>query len=180
MICLQNELKEHIKNMKTIIYKYLVYVIYFLGIGMTSSGIVLMPFNTVRYSIILIIGLGLFLAGSIFNEIVINNHKMTAAESVKLISLSLTLALGIGMISGGISHFKESPVYVAYLIPMGIIISFISFIMKNNLKLTKKEKYMVYIGVVVIALILLIILFLAASSYSMDMNPGGDIFKMEH
>ncbi|KGE19364.1 hypothetical protein [Paenibacillus wynnii] len=163
--------------MKNMIYKYLVYVIYFLGIGMTSSGIVLMPFNAVRYSIILIIGLSLFLAGSIFNEIVINQHKMTAAESVKLIALSLTLALGIGMISGGISHFKESPIYVAYLIPMGIVISFISFILKNNLKLPKKEQMLMYSGVVAVASILFIILFFSASSSSMNMTPGGDIFK---
>ncbi|MCL6605414.1 MAG: hypothetical protein K6T94_21330 [Paenibacillus sp.] len=165
--------------MKNMIYKYLVYVIYFLGIGMTSSGIVLMPFNAVRYSIILIIGLSLFLAGSIFNEIVINHHKMTAAESVKLITLSLTLALGIGMISGGISHFKESPMYVAYLIPMGIVISFISFMLKNNFKLPKKERMMMYAGVVGAASILFIVLFFAASSPSMDMPPGGDIFKMD-
>lgn len=165
--------------MKNMIYKYLVYVIYFLGIGMTSSGIVLMPFNAVRYSIILIIGLSLFLAGSIFNEIVINHHKMTAAESVKLITLSLTLALGIGMISGGISHFKESPIYVAYLIPMGIVISFISFMLKNNFKLPKKEQMMMYAGVVGAASILFIVLFFAASSSSMDMPPGGDIFKMD-
>jgi hypothetical protein len=173
------ELKELTAHMKNIIYKYLVYIIYFLGIGMTSSGIVLMPFNVVRYSIILIIGLSLFLAGSIFNEIVINQHKMTASESVKLITLSLTLALGIGMISGGISHFKESPIYVAYLIPIGIVISFISFVLKNNLRLHKKEQMIMYAGVIVAASLLFIILFLAASSFSTDMTPGGDIFNMD-
>lgn len=164
--------------MKNMIYKYLVYVIYFLGIGMTSSGIVLMPFNTVRYSIILGIGLSLFLAGSIFNEIVINHQKMTARESIKLITLSLTLALGIGMISGGISHFKESPIYVAYLIPMGIVISFVSFILKNNLKLPKKEQWLMYSGIVAVASVLFFILFFSASSSSVNVTPGGDIFKM--
>jgi hypothetical protein len=166
--------------MKNIIYKYLVYVIYFLGIGMTSSGIVLMPFNHVRYSIILIIGLGLFLTGSVFNEIVINNHKLSAKESVKLIALSLTLALGIGMISGGISHFKESPRYVSFLIPLGIIISFISFTIKNNFELNKNEKFIIYIGVVLFALIIFIILSFAVSHLTMDMAPGGDIFKGGH
>lgn len=166
--------------MKKIIYKYLVYIIYFLGIGMTSSGIVLMPFNHVRYSIILITGLGLFLAGSVFNEVVIDSHKMSSLESIKLITVSLTLALGIGMISGGISHFKESPRYVSFLIPLGTIISFISFIIKNNFKLQKKEKFMMYIGVVLVALLLFIILSFAVSSLSMNMNPGGDIFKGAH
>lgn len=166
--------------MKKIIYNYLVYIIYFLGIGMTSSGIVLMPFNHLRYSIILIIGLGLFLSGSIFNELVINNNKLSALESLKLITLSLTLALGIGMISGGISHFKESPQYVSFLIPLGIIISFISFIKKNDFSLNKKDKFMLYLGVFLVSLILFIILYFVSSSLTMDMAPGGDIFKGVH
>lgn len=75
---------------------------------------------------------------------------MSFKESVKLVIVSLTLAIGIGMISGGIAHFKESPVYVSYLIPIGIIVSFVSFKIKNAFKLTKKE------------FILLIIIFICA------------------
>lgn len=167
--------------MKNLIYKYLVYIIYFLGIGMTSSGVVLMPFNTTRYSIILFIGLSLFIAGSIFNEVVIDHHHMTAIDSIKLVILSLTLAIGIGMISGGISHFKESPTYVSYLIPLGIVISFISYTFKNNFKLNKKEKLMVFTGIVILAIIIFVGLSIAASNMAMmNMAPGGDIFNGGH
>lgn len=166
--------------MKKAIYKYLVYVIYFLGIGMTSSGIVLMPFNHVRYSIILSIGLGLFLTGSVFNEVVINKQHLTARESIKLVVVSLTLAIGIGMISGGISHFNESPRYVSYLIPLGIAISFISFIIKNDFEITKKEKVTMFVGVIIVAIIVHIILSIAAANVGMNMTPGGDIFKGGH
>lgn len=166
--------------MKKAIYKYLVYVIYFLGIGMTSSGIVLMPFNHVRYSIILSIGLGLFLTGSVFNEVVINKHHLSAVESIKLVVVSLTLAIGIGMISGGISHFNESPRYVSYLIPLGIAISFISFITKNDFEITKKQKITMFIAVIIVAIIVHIILSIAAANAMMNMPPGGDIFKGGH
>jgi hypothetical protein len=167
--------------MKNLIYKYLVYIIYFLGIGMTSSGVVLMPFNTMRYSIILLIGLSLFITGSIFNEVVIDKHTLSAKESLRLISLSLTLAIGIGMISGGISHFKESPTYVSYLIPLGIIISFVSFTFKNNFILNKKEKLIVFTSAIILAVIIFIGLSVAASNMAMmDMAPGGDIFKGGH
>jgi hypothetical protein len=165
---------------KNLIYKYLVYIVYFLGIGMTSSGIVLMPFNYVRYSIIMVIGLGLFLTGSIFNELVINKTRLSASESVKLVVFSLTLAIGIGMISGGISHFKESPRYVSYLIPLGIIISFISFAIKNNIKLSESEKLIIFTSVVVFALFIHIGLVIAAENAVMSMPPGGDIFKPKH
>jgi hypothetical protein len=166
--------------MKQVIYKYLVYIVYFLGIGMTSSGIVLMPFNNVRYSIILSIGLGLFLTGSVFNEVVINKQHLSVVETIKLVILSLTLAIGIGMISGGIAHFKESPRYVTYLIPLGIVISFISFAIKNKFQLTKKEKLTLFLGIIIIAVTVYIFLGIAAANTTMDMTPGGDIFKGGH
>jgi len=166
--------------LKKLVYKYLVYIIYFLGIGMTSSGIVLMPFNAVRYSIILSIGLSLFIAGSVFNEVVIDKHRLSAFESIKLIVFSLTLAIGIGMISGGISHFKESPTYVSYLIPLGIVVSFISFMVKNNFKLGNKEKFIVIAGVICFAVLVYAALTFMAGNIVMEMTPGGDIFKGGH
>lgn len=162
--------------MKKLIYKYLVYIIYFLGIGMTSSGIVLMPFNAVRYSIILGIGLSLFIAGSVFNEVVIDKRNLSILQSMRLILLSLTLAIGIGMISGGISHFKESPTYVSFLIPLGIIISFVSFTLKNNFILTKKQIFLTCLLLIVIASLVFLGLTIAASMM-VGMPMGGDIFK---
>ena len=165
--------------MNNIIYKYLVYVAYFLGIGMTSSGIVLMPFNPYRYGIILCIGLGLFIASSLFNEVVIDKHNLSALQSMKLIILSLTLAIGIGMISGGISHFKENPTYVAFLIPCGILISFLSYIYKNNITFAKGQRISAIILIMIISVFVFITLALAASLMT-DMPMGGDIFKGSH
>jgi hypothetical protein len=138
-----------------------------------------MPFNAIRYSIILCVGLSLFIAGSVFNEVIIDKHNLSAKESIRLILLSLTLAIGIGMISGGISHFKESPTYVSFLIPLGIIISFVSFTLKNNYVLVKKEKLIVSAVVIIFAVVVFIGLSFAASMM-MDMPIGGDIFNGGH
>lgn len=165
--------------MEKLYYKYLVYIIYFLGIGMTSSGIVLMPFNPMRYSIILGVGLSLFIAGSVFNEVVIDKKNLSVIQSIRLILLSLTLAIGIGMISGGISHFKESPSYVSYLIPLGVVISFTSFAVKNDFQLTKKDKITSFAAIIFCAFLIFIGLSIAASTM-MGMPTGGDIFKGGH
>lgn len=165
--------------MKKLVYKYLVYIIYFLGIGMTSSGIVLMPFNPIRYSIILVLGLSLFIASSVFNEVVIDKHNLSALQSFQLILLSLTLAIGIGMISGGISHFKESPTYVSFLIPLGIIISFFSFSVKNKFELSKQDKIILSTVVILFAFVVFLGLSYAAAMM-MDMPSGGDIFNGGH
>jgi hypothetical protein len=154
-----------------------VYIVYFLGVGMVSSGIVLMPFNYSRYGTILIIGLLLFSTGSFINEVIIDKKHLSFKESVKLVIVSLTLAIGIGMISGGIAHFKESPTYVSYLIPIGIIVSFISFKVKNAFELTKKEFITLIIIFAMLAIAVHIGLSIAANSMLMNATPGGDIFK---
>lgn len=163
--------------MKNAIHKYLVYVTYFLGIGMTSSGIVLMPFNAIRYSIILIIGLSLFLTSSIFNEIVVEKHQLTISQSIRLSVLSLGLALGIGMISGGIAHFKESPLYVAYLIPFGILISFISFMLKNHEKVFVEFRLKMLSVITILAICLFGALYFSAQAEIQVTPKGGDVFK---
>ncbi len=161
--------------MKNAIYKYLVYVIYFLGIGMISSGIVLMPFNRIRYGVVLIIGLSLFLAGSLFNEFIIDKHSLSKSESIKLVFWSLMLALGIGMISGGISHYKESPVYVSYLIPIGIFLSFISFFVKNHYDIFEQNKVKLVTGILLMSFVVYIALNMTI--VNMEIPVGGDIFK---
>ena len=164
---------------KKLIPMYIIYVIYFLGIGMVSSGIVLMPFNILRYSIILATGLILFSSGSYINEFVIDKKKASIAKVFRLVLVSLTLAIGIGMISGGISHFKESPVYASYLIPLGIVISFISFTIKNGFTLSKKDKMVFVVGILTVGLFAHFGLSAMASNFTANgnMSKGGDVFK---
>lgn len=162
--------------LKNLIFKYLIYIVYFLGIGMVSSGIVLMPFNAGRYGLILLIGLILFTTGSFINEILLEKKQMSSIERIKLIVVSLTLAIGIGMISGGIAHFKESPLYVSFLIPLGLVISFASFKVKHNIQLSKKENLMLIIGLFIVSSSIYTGLSLTAASLDAS-NNGGDIFK---
>ncbi len=161
---------------------YMVYVIYFLGIGMVSSGIVLMPFNVARYSTILSIGLLLFISGASVNEFYIDKKELSFKKMIKLVLVSLSLAIGIGMMSGGISHFKESPIYVSYLIPLGFMISLASFTIKNGYILTKKVRVFFVMGILVIGLFSHLTLSTMANHYLMNgkTTPGGDIFMDGH
>ncbi|OEH84443.1 hypothetical protein BHU72_09500 [Desulfuribacillus stibiiarsenatis] len=167
--------------LKKLVSMYVIYVVYFLGIGMTSSGIVLMPFNFIRYSTVLLFGLLLFTAGSYINEFVIDKKQISVSKVLKLIFSSLGLAIGIGMISGGIAHFKEAPIYVSYLIPSGIVISLLSFTVKNEYSLTGKEAIVLIFGSMIISAIIFTGLYHMATNYleSPDAKKGGDIF-MNH
>jgi len=161
---------------KKLIYNYLVYVIYFVGTGMVSSGIVLMPFNAARYTIIFIVGLMLFATGSIFNELVINKTRLSFKQIMKLVITSLTLSIGIGMISGGISHFKEATVYVTYLMPIGILFSITSFGIKNSYKLKVGQIIILAIVLIIFATGLHYALQALAINLFPDVKFGGDIF----
>ena len=162
--------------LKNAVLRYLIYIAYFLGIGMVSSGIVLMPFNAVRYGSIMVIGLILFSMSSFVNEIILEKKELTPRERFNLVLVSLALAIGIGMISGGIAHFKESPVYVTYLIPIGLVISFISYIIKNNYKLSKRQLTIVSVVLVITALSAHTGLSVAATKLGY-VKPGGDVFN---
>lgn len=166
------------ENIVKLIMNYVVYVVYFLGIGLVSSGIVLLPFNTRRYTIVLIAGLLLFITGSLMNEVIISKNNLSLKETMKLVAVSLTLAIGIGMMSGGISHFKELPNYVIYLIPLGIVISFISFMIKNHYKFDKKGKVIIGIGLIIIVIVVHLGLRYIALNLLGDVKPGGDMPSM--
>lgn len=167
--------------LKRLVVMYIIYIVYFLGIGMTSSGIVLMPFNHMRYSVILLIGLALFTTGSYINEFIIEKKNASTKKVLKLVLSSLFLAIGIGMISGGIAHFNESPVYVSYLIPIGITISIMSYAIKNEYALKNKEITVFIIGTLVSCAIIFFGLSTVADYFIQSGRyvPGGDIF-MNH
>lgn len=42
------------------------------------------------------------------------------------------------MISGGTQHFTDFPVYSSYLIPLGLILSLVAYLLKNNYHITNK------------------------------------------
>lgn len=136
-----------------------------------------MPFNPFRYASVLTIGLLLFCTGSYVNEFVIERKSVAGWKAtIKVLFVSLALAIGIGMISGGISHFKESPVYASYLIPLGVLVSFVSFATKNGYKPLDKQWRILILGVLVIAISLHLGLATMAARMP-GANTGGDVFK---
>jgi hypothetical protein len=124
---------------KVVLFPYMVYVMFFLGAGLTSGAIVHMPLDPNKYTIVLLAGMGIFVIASLLNETVIDKKQLSFLSTIRLVLFSLLLSVGIGMISGGIQHFEDVLDYAAYLIPGGILLSLISFLFKNNIKLGIKK-----------------------------------------
>ena len=124
---------------QNIILSYLSYLALFVGTGFISGAIVHSGDITQipKYIVIGMVGILLFLAGSFVQEFIINKSS-TKTGIIKFFAFSLLLSVGIGMISGGTQHFTDFPIYSSYLIPLGLIISLIAFVLKNGYILSIK------------------------------------------
>jgi len=131
------------KTWNLVILPYIGYVMYFLGTGLISGAIVHLPLAPERYTIIMAAGIVLFIAASFVNELLIEKKKLNLADAVRITVFSLLISLGIGMISGGIQHFRETAHYAATLIPLGIALSLFSFIYKQNIRLSISQLGMI-------------------------------------
>lgn len=124
---------------KTAILTYLSTLALFIGTGFISGAIVHTGniSELYKYLVIGIIGISLFIAGSFVQESVLNAKNLKEEGAVKFFIFSLLLSVGIGMISGGTQHFSDFPIYSSYLVPIGLIISYTAFLLKNNFEFTK-------------------------------------------
>ena len=142
----QNPIAQN-KSTKIIILSYLSTLALFVGTAFVSGAIVHTGniSELYKYLVIGIIGIGLFIAGSFVQESIINSKNLQEEGVTKFFLFSLMLSVGIGMISGGTQHFSDFPVYSSYLIPIGLIVSYLAFLLKNNFTFTKN---LVVIGLI--------------------------------
>lgn len=163
------------------VFPYIVYVMFFLGMGLTSGAIVHMPIDPNRYTIVLFVGMGVFVVASLLNEIVIDKKSLSISSTIRLVIFSLLLSVGIGMISGGIQHFEDVAKYATYLIPGGILLSLISFLFKNKIKLGIKQATLLFTVVLAIVISLGFILNSVAATISQGDGHGhGNSVQNEH
>lgn len=133
---------------------YLVYIGLFIGTGFLSGSIVHYPMNPARFTVIGIIGALIFTTSSTINEKYFNKQNFQKEGLFKIIIFSLILSLGIGMISGAVQHFDEEPLYASYLIPLGLLVSLVGYVLKNDIRFSAKK--FAVLGSVTLAVLLVL------------------------
>ncbi|MCX5336707.1 hypothetical protein [Streptomyces sp. NBC_00140] len=111
--------------------RYLGYVGYFVGAGLISGAVVHHPLDPARYTRIAVYGILVFLAATVLNELVLAHHRPGLPRMLVVIGASLLLSFGIGMLSGGLQHFDDFPARGAVLVPLGITVSFVAYVIKD-------------------------------------------------
>lgn len=145
--------KSHPK-LRHVVPNYAVYMGLFIGTGFLSGAIVHFPMDPVRFSVIGFIGAAIFVASSTINEIAMQGKEVSVREILKLIAFSIVLALGVGMISGGVQHFDEVPEYASILIPLGVVLSLIGYVLKHGIDLHKVQTFKLGFATVAVVAIL--------------------------
>lgn len=90
------------------------------------------PLDPARYTKIAVIGVLVFLVATLVNEFLLAADRPDLPRAILVIAASLLLSLGIGMLSGGLQHFEDFPDRGAVLVPLGITVSFIAFVLKDR------------------------------------------------
>lgn len=124
----------------SVVLSFVSYLALFVGTGFISGAIVHSGnlADLPKYIIIGVTGASLFLAGSFLQELILNKENLREEGFAKFFVYSLLLSIGIGMISGGTQHFTDFPLYSSYLVPLGLVLSLVAYLLKNNYRITKK------------------------------------------
>ncbi|MFI5529509.1 hypothetical protein ACIA8O_13320 [Kitasatospora sp. NPDC051853] len=110
--------------------RYLGYVGYFVGAGLISGAVVHHPLDPARYTVIGLAGAAVFLCAAVLAELQ-SPGRTSPGRLVLVLGSSLALSFGIGMLSGGLQHFEDFPNRAAVLVPLGLLLSFLAYVVKE-------------------------------------------------
>lgn len=111
---------------------YIGYAATFVGAGLISGAIVHHPLDPARYTLIAVVGAAVFLFATLLNEFVLTKRRPAATRVLGIVTASLALSFGIGMLSGGLQHFEDFPERAAMLIPFGLALSFVAYVLRHE------------------------------------------------
>ncbi|MBD0839437.1 hypothetical protein [Streptomyces sp. TRM68416] len=151
---------------------YLGYAATFVGAGLISGAIVHHPLDPTRYTLIAVIGAVVFLCATLLNEFVLTRSRPSAAKVCGVVAASLALSFGIGMLSGGLQHFEDFPDRAAMLIPFGLALSFVSYVLRHQP--ARWRAIVGPAGILVAATAAVAFLGLKGIAEDMAAQPGGD------
>lgn len=90
----------------------------YLGMSFITGAVAHGFFSSSRSLITAVLGIIFFLIGHLM---------MSEHTSAKELSLQSLLAVGVGIFTGGIQHFPDSPERSVWIVPLGLLISLAAF-----------------------------------------------------
>lgn len=151
---------------------YLGYAATFVGAGLISGAIVHHPLDPARYTAIAVVGAAVFLCATLLTEFVLTRRRPKASKVLSIVAASLALSFGIGMLSGGLQHFEDFPERGAMLIPFGLALSFVAYVLRHEPE--RRRSIIGPAGVLVLVTAALAFVGLRGIADGMASESGGD------
>jgi len=114
---------------------YLTYLAKYLGVAIVAGSVVhigTLQTDTARYFILACVGMLLMTVSNI-----IEAKKEGKKIDGSLVLLITTLSLATGFLSGGVQHYFDNPVYAGSLLTIGLVVSYVAFILREKYLLSK-------------------------------------------
>lgn len=122
---------------------YLVYLVKYLGVALISGSVVhigTLQNGFTRYLLLGFVGVALMIIGNII-EAKQNGQKI----NLNYLLIITGLSFATGFLSGGVQHYMDNPTYAGYLLSIGLFVSYITFFLKDKLKISKNDIVLVFI-----------------------------------
>lgn len=147
------------------------HILRYVGVGLISGSIVhigTLGGGITRYVVLITLGIVAFIVGTIL-------EKGRGAITLNFIIVSVLLSIGVGMVSGGTQHYLDGPVYASFLLPLGLLLGYIMFVLREDRKELKLGKVVV---ATISALILLGVLYSVAHTLPVLENHHSESEEM--
>lgn len=144
------------------------YLLYFVGIGQIAGGVVHYPIDPSYFTMMALIGVAVFLAGTWLNEVVLPTARPPASKIARLVAASVVLSIGVGGVSGGVQHFMQFPSRSSVLISAGLVIAFIGFVWKGSFSIRQSA----VVGLLVTTLAVATLLALQPLTAAIEQGSG--------
>lgn len=133
--------------------RYMGAMLYFVGAALIAGAVVHYPIDPPVYTMICVVGALVFLLGTVVNEFVFAAERPTLHRAIALVTFSLLLSFGVGLLGGGIQHFEQFPERSAAMTPIGLLMSYAAFVAKDPEGRWRNLFSMFGAGVVLVAVV---------------------------
>lgn len=103
-----------------------------VGVGLIAVGVVQFPPGPLRSGLLLGIGIVLVLASAFVTEVLVAPAGARRPSPVRVLGSALLLGLSAGSLTGGVLHHAEFPLRCAFLIPLGLLGSFLAHTIRHR------------------------------------------------
>ncbi len=156
-------------------YSYVSHILRYVGVGLVSGSIVhagTLGGDSLKYIVLILMGIVAFTVGTLMEH-----SQKFDKHLLSFILISVVVSIGTGMVSGGTQHYLDDPLFGALILPLGLFIGYLAFIVRDF-----KEK--ISVKRIVIALVISFVLwgglYQIAHRIPVLENHHGDSASLHH